>query len=655
MADVHARKARKGKTTRPPLLDTLVEEELQLNALVATRLERSKPPPPPERPAKRAVGSDADKENIFQWRLKREALGGADLPPPKPAFGRAARAAALGAAPKALAASASAPLFPAPLEAPDVEPVAVLAKSGSAPHLRKKKQPRAAAKAGARAAPCAGSGAAAIKDRRRLVKERRAERREERARAVLGRVEAKAAKRDGLRRARALLAAVAVAKASATLGYALSSCFVYDARLRVARALQRLWRVAAARERLRLTLRLIGAVGGNLRWVVASRVRRKRVALGRIRRCLRSGRGAAHRFRRVVFAFHRKVRVVQRAWRDFAACGDGRVEALRILWAAAVDVEVARERAECDALERADARARKVLVSRSAARAQELADERTATRKRASADAERARRFREIGAGLKEIKTRLKKADALVLLAHSRSFASSSKIRTARDALLSVERHAVPDARRDALLRGFLRDLRRRFSAASAGVAAERHRATVHEVDEVRSLLRGDADVAALVPRSKRCRTLPLFLQRRELRDPRLDGGGGRPPPPSPHWTAVPATPSARGAVFAGAMTPSRSRVWKMLRAAAPEAAEAAEVAPSLRDAVHALYVAEHDRQRDRREKKRDRRLRRGRRGVLEDPSLAGRSERSVTFADATVATFLSDASQVGPPSPILV
>ena len=90
MADVHARKARKGKTTRPPLLDTLVEEELQLNALVATRLERSKPPPPPERPAKRAVGSDADKENIFQWRLKREALGGADLPPPKPAFGRAA-------------------------------------------------------------------------------------------------------------------------------------------------------------------------------------------------------------------------------------------------------------------------------------------------------------------------------------------------------------------------------------------------------------------------------------------------------------------------------------------------------------------------------------------------------------------------------------
>ena len=74
---------------------------------------------------------------------------------------------------------------------------------------------------------------------------------------------------------------------------------------------------------------------------------------------LRGARGPAARFRGVVAAFRAKVVLLQRTWRAYVACTLARLDALRLVWQQAVNLEVAEERKRCAALDRSDAKHRR--------------------------------------------------------------------------------------------------------------------------------------------------------------------------------------------------------------------------------------------------------------------------------------------------------
>ena len=112
--------------------------------------------------------------------------------------------------------------------------------------------------------------------------------------------------------------------------------------------------------------------------------------------------------------------VIQRSWRDFRACTAARLEALQVVWQKSVDRAVAKEKRSCDILDETD---RRRAAEKTAAR-KDKADKTAAARRDKKArkakaeDEEREQRFREVASGMREMKTRLKKADALVRVAN---------------------------------------------------------------------------------------------------------------------------------------------------------------------------------------------------------------------------------------------
>ena len=78
------RKAKKGKKApKKPLLEVLIGEEKQLNALVTSRAHTMKPATPKDLQRRRVIGRECDKENVRLWyakkdQIERRGLGGRD-------------------------------------------------------------------------------------------------------------------------------------------------------------------------------------------------------------------------------------------------------------------------------------------------------------------------------------------------------------------------------------------------------------------------------------------------------------------------------------------------------------------------------------------------------------------------------------------------
>ena len=154
-------------------------------------------------------------------------------------------------------------------------------------------------------------------------------------------------------------------------------------------------------------------MGGSLRYAVTQRARRRRLAARRLRFVLEASAGAAGKFRHAMRELARRVRVVQRAARDYRVCTAARLAALRLVWQRSVEAEVARERRVCDALDARERRERSAL-SADAEQARRVQDLRTARRRAAAHDAERDHKFRTIKQRIGDMRTRLRKALACV-------------------------------------------------------------------------------------------------------------------------------------------------------------------------------------------------------------------------------------------------
>ena len=449
---------------------------------------------------------------------------------------------------------------------------------------------------------------------------------------IAEKVKAREARRAALRRGRDMLATVAAARAAARLAEGLRAARERRRRARAATTLAA-WRRRTVVVRRLAALAAVGrCVGGSLRYAVTQRARRRRLAARRLRFVLEASAGAAGKFRHAMRELARRVRVVQRAARDYRVCTAARLAALRLVWQRSVEAEVARERRVCDALDARERRERSAL-SADAEQARRVQDLRTARRRAAAHDAERDHKFRTIKQRIGDMRTRLRKADALVEMGNAGPTRRRART-TGTDAVVAAVKHAVPPRRRDAILKRLLADARRAFAARSGGVALERAKAELHGVGEARSVVRGSGRGA--IPRSKLVPVLPLYSQAWRVHAPRSPSvrkpWAAPSPLPSPAWTAVSAAGRADGP-----LTPSGKRVWTMVAGKRSRRATAAGRRASLAERVQALYRREVDRAQRRKTAARDARL--VARGVL-SPSAAARpppstcrTRRSVSFS----------------------